>query len=117
MALREFTWNPAAPQISAAALVPAKVLSDTAKSMSAGEQIILSLASGGTGDGIIGFEGHGTAGDRQTTTRLLDGEFPKVRHIMNTQPVMTVRLSTAETRSRPPAGSRWSPSATPRCGC
>ncbi len=97
MALREFTWNPATPQISAAALVPAKVLSDTAKSMSAGEQIILSLASGGTGDGIIGFEGHGTAGDRQTTTRLLDGEFPKVRHIMNTQPVMTVRLSTADT--------------------
>ena len=65
--------------------------------MSAGEQIILSLASGGTGDGIIGFEGHGAAGDRQTTTRLLDGEFPKVRHIMNTQPVMTVRLSTADT--------------------
>jgi DNA polymerase III subunit beta len=97
MALRELTWNPAAPQISAAALVPAKVLSDTAKSMSAGEQIVLSLASGGTGDGIIGFEGHGTAGDRQTTTRLLDGEFPKVRHIMNTQPVMTVRLSTADT--------------------
>ena len=97
MALREFTWNPATPQASAVALVPAKVLSDTARSMSAGEQIILSLASGGTGDGIIGFEGHGTAGDRQTTTRLLDGEFPKVRHIMNTQPVMTVRLNTADT--------------------
>ena len=97
MALRELTWNPATPQISAVALVPAKVLSDTARSMSAGEQIILSLASGGSGDGIIGFEGHGAAGDRQTTTRLLDGEFPKVRHIMNTQPVMTVRLNTADT--------------------
>jgi len=97
MALREFSWNPATPQISAVALVPAKVLADTARSMSAGEQIILSLASGGSGDGIIGFEGHGAAGDRQTTTRLLDGEFPKVRHIMNTQPVMTVRLNTADT--------------------
>jgi len=97
MALRELTWNPATPQTSAVALVPAKVLSDTARSMSAGEQIILSLASGGSGDGIIGFEGHGPAGDRQTTTRLLDGEFPKVRHIMNTQPVMTVRLNTADT--------------------
>ena len=31
MALRELTWNPATPQISAAALVPAKVLSDTAQ--------------------------------------------------------------------------------------
>ncbi|MFT4166070.1 MAG: DNA polymerase III subunit beta [Microlunatus sp.] len=97
MALREFTWNPATPQISAVALVPAKVLSDTARSMGAGEQIILSLASSGAGDGIIGFEGHGGGGDRQTTTRLLDGEFPKVRHIMNTQPVMTVRLNTADT--------------------
>lgn len=97
MALREFSWNPATPQISAVALVPAKVLSDTARSMSAGEQIILSLASAGSGDGIIGFEGHGAGGDRQTTTRLLDGEFPKVRHIMNTQPVMSVRLNTADT--------------------
>lgn len=97
MALREFTWNPATPQTSAVALVPAKVLSDTARSMTAGEQIILSLASSGSGDGIIGFEGHGGGGDRQTTTRLLDGEFPKVRHIMNTQPVMTIRLNTADT--------------------
>lgn len=97
MALREFTWNPATPQVSAVALIPAKVLADTARSMASGEQIILSLASGGSGDGIIGFEGHGPAGDRQTTTRLLDGEFPKVRHIMNTQPVMTVRLNTADT--------------------
>ena len=97
MALREFAWNPATPQTSAVALVPAKVLSETARSMTAGEQIILSLASGGAGDGIIGFEGHGAGGDRQTTTRLLDGEFPKVRHIMNTQPVMTVRLNTADT--------------------
>ena len=37
---------------------------------------LLSLASGGSGDGIIGFEGHGAAGERQTTTRLLDGELP-----------------------------------------
>ena len=57
----------------------------------------LSLASGTTGDGIIGFEGHGAAGERQTTTRLLDGEFPKVRHIMNTAATMNVRVNTAET--------------------
>ena len=64
--------------------------------MTAGEEVTLSLASGGTGDGIIGFEGHGAAGERQTTTRLLDGEFPKVRHIMNTTALMNVRVNTAD---------------------
>ena len=34
---------------------------------------------------------------RTATTRLLDGEFPKVRHIMNTAAVMNVRVNTAET--------------------
>ncbi len=96
MALRELSWNPSSPQASATALVPAKVLSDTARSMTSGDQVILSLASGTSGDGIIGFEGHGAAGERQTTTRLLDGEFPKVRHIMNTQALMNVRVATAE---------------------
>ena len=96
MALKELNWNPGQPQISTAALVPARVLADTARSMSAGDEITLSLSSGGAGDGIIGFEGHGTGGVRQTTTRLLDGEFPKVRHIMNTQSALNVRVSTAE---------------------
>jgi len=96
MALKELRWNPASTQVSATALVPAKVLSDTSKSMVAGEDIILSLATTGSGDGIIGFEGHGSAGQRETTTRLLDGEFPKVRHIMNTPAVMNVRVKTVE---------------------
>ena len=96
MALKELTWNPSRPQISATALVPAKVLSETSRSMTAGEEIALSLTDGGAGDGIIGFEGHGPAGQRQTTTRLLDGEFPKVRHIMDTPALMNVRVSTTE---------------------
>jgi DNA polymerase-3 subunit beta len=94
MALKELTWNPSKPQISATALVPARVLSETSRSMTAGEEVTLSLSDGGSGDGIIGFEGHGPAGERQTTTRLLDGEFPKVRHIMDTAALMNVRVST-----------------------
>jgi DNA polymerase III subunit beta len=96
MALKELTWNPSRPQSSATALVPARVLSETSRSMTAGEEIMLSLADGGAGDGIIGFEGRGPAGQRQTTTRLLDGEFPKVRHIMDTAALMNVRVSTTE---------------------
>ncbi len=96
MALKELTWTPGSTQVSATALVPAKVLNETSKSMTAGSEVILSLANGGSGDGIIGFEGHGGSGDRQTTTRLLDGEFPKVRHIMNTAGLMNVRVNTAD---------------------
>ena len=96
MALKDLTWNPSKPQGSGTALVPAKVLSETSRSMTAGEEIMLSLSDGGAGDGIIGFQGHGPAGERQTTTRLLDGEFPKVRHIMDTAALMNVRVSTTE---------------------
>jgi len=96
MALKELTWNPSRPQSSASALVPARVLSETSRSMTAGEEIMLSLSDGGAGDGIIGFDGRGPAGQRQTTTRLLDGEFPKVRHIMDTAALMNVRMGTTE---------------------
>ena len=51
--------------------------------MTAGEEIVLSLSAGSgggaRGEGLIGFEGHGSGGDRQTTTRLLDGEFLRPR--------------------------------------
>jgi DNA polymerase III subunit beta len=96
MALKELTWNPSRPQCSATALVPARVLSETSRSMTAGDEIMLSLSDGGAGDGIIGFDGRGPAGQRQTTTRLLDGEFPKVRHIMDTAALMNVRVGTAD---------------------
>ena len=96
MAIRELTWTPDSTSISANALVPARVLAETARSMTSGERLTLSLASD-AGDGLIGFEGEGPGGQRQTTTRLLDGEFPKgVRQIMSMTGTMTVRLNTAD---------------------
>lgn len=96
MAMKEITWNPASPDASAGALVPHRVLADTAKSMTSGETVNMSLSAGTAGDGLIGFQGTGPAGVRETTTRLLDGEFPKVRHLMNIAPGLTVRASTTE---------------------
>ncbi|MGC3955174.1 MAG: DNA polymerase III subunit beta [Propionicimonas sp.] len=96
MALKELPWNPRSTAGEGAALVPAKVLAETARSMTSGTEITLSLSSAATGDGLIGFEGTGAAGVREITTRLLDGEFPKVRHLMNVQPTVTVRANTAE---------------------
>jgi len=96
MALKELSWNPRTTRSEGAALVPARVLAETAKSMTAGETITLSLANAATGDGLIGFEGTGPAGVREITTRLLDGEFPKVRHLMSVQATVNVRANTAE---------------------
>ncbi len=96
MALKELRWNPRSTRVEGAALVPARVLGETAKSMTSGELVTLSLSSAATGDGLIGFEGSGTAGTREITTRLLDGEFPKVRHLMSVQATVNVRANTAE---------------------
>jgi len=95
MALKELDWSPRS-STEDAALVPARVLAETAKSMTSGESVTLSLSSEAAGDGLIGFEGTGAAGLRQITTRLLDGEFPKVRHLMTVQPSVTVRANTAD---------------------
>ena len=78
---RELAWSPHTPDESVAALVPARVLGDTAKSLTAGTDVTIALAHGGAGEGIIGFEGQAAGGVRRTTTRLLDGEFPKVRSL------------------------------------
>ena len=82
LAVRELRWAPARPDLSAAVLVPAKALADTARSLTNGAQVSIALAlpgsEGSTGDGMIGFEGAG----RQTTTRLLSGEFPRYQSLL-----------------------------------
>jgi len=95
MALKEVPWTPTV-RGDGAALVPARILNETAKSMTAGEQVTISLSNQVAGDGLIGFEGTGPGGSRQITTRLLDGEFPKVRHLMDIHGMVTVRANTAE---------------------
>ena len=92
MALREMEWAPKSKNLESAAIVPARVLRETARSMAAGGEIVLSLSPGTMGDGLIGFESAG----RQLTTRLLDGEFPKFRHLLNVQANVSVRVKTED---------------------
>ena len=92
---RELTWEPGSTDASAAALVPAKVLADTAKSLTAGAQVTIALATSGAGEGIIGFEGAAGGGVRRTTTRLLDGEFPKVRSLFPSEHLTVARVDKA----------------------
>ncbi len=95
---RELTWSPTAPDIDAAALVPAKVLADTAKALGGGSEISIALSNpgaGGAGEGIIGFEGSAGGGVRRTTTRLLDGDFPKVRSLFPSEHLTLARVDKA----------------------
>jgi DNA polymerase-3 subunit beta len=78
LAVRELAWKPEDPGLSAVALVPAKTLADTAKSLTGGAEVSIALSAADSGEGMIGFEG----GGRRTTTRLLDGEFPKYRALL-----------------------------------
>lgn len=80
-AVRDLLWKPEQPDISAVALVPARTLQDIAKSLGSGDTVSIALSSGGAGEGLIGFEGAG----RRTTTRLLEGEFPKFRSLFPTE--------------------------------
>jgi DNA polymerase III subunit beta len=88
LAVRELTWQPNHPDISTVALVPARTLADTAKSLT-GE---VTLALAGTGqDTLLGL----AAGGRRTTTRLIDGEFPKYRSLFPSEAVTTSRVEAA----------------------
>ena len=95
LSLRELTWDPGSTDVSAAALVPAKVLADTAKSLTAGTEVTIALSTSGSGEGIIGFEGSSGGSVRRTTTRLLDGEFPKVRTLFPSEQTTIARVDRA----------------------
>ena len=85
LAVRELHWEPVKPDMSAAVLVPARVLVDAARSLTTAAEVSIALsvpgddgAQGAQGEGIIGFEG----GGRQTTTRLLGGEYPRYQTLL-----------------------------------
>ena len=84
LAVRELRWNPAQPDLSTAVLVPARVLGETARALTAGAEVSISLG----GDSLIGFTGAG----RQTTTRLLSGEYPKYSALLPSEFSATAEL-------------------------
>jgi DNA polymerase-3 subunit beta len=91
LAVRTLRWKPARPDLSAVALVPAKTLSDTAKSFTSGAEVSISLADPAAGEGMIGFSG----GGRRTTTRLLDAEFVKYQSLWPKETSAVAEVETA----------------------
>ncbi|MCL1923585.1 MAG: DNA polymerase III subunit beta [Propionibacteriaceae bacterium] len=97
MALKEMTWNPStSAQGETSVLVPGKVLLETAKSMVTSPRITISLADTAAGEGLIGFQAESNDGVRQITTRLLDGEFPQLRHLMSVSDDLSVCTDTQD---------------------
>jgi DNA polymerase-3 subunit beta len=94
--LRELTWYPERGDISTQALVPARVLGEIARSLAGSGDVTVAVASGDAGEGLIGFEGTIANGTRRTTTRLLDGDFPRVRQLFQTQVETVAYVATSE---------------------
>lgn len=92
LAMRELHWNPTDTSAHHVVLIPARTLSETARSLGASGSIDVALGATAGGDGLVGFE----AGRRRTTTRLLDGEYPKVASIFPTTSETDATVRTAE---------------------
>ncbi len=92
LAMRELHWNPTATDTNHVVLIPARTLSETARSLGASGSIDVALGATAGGDGLAGFE----AGRRRTTTRLLDGEYPKVSSIFPTTSDTDAVIKTSE---------------------
>lgn len=78
LAVRELDWSPEDAAQSTAVLIPAKTLSDVAKTLSGAGPVQIALSAG---DGMLGI----TGGGRRATTRLLDAEFPRFRQLIPTE--------------------------------
>jgi DNA polymerase-3 subunit beta len=91
LAVRELTWRPEQTGLDAIALVPARTLADTAKSLTGVDSVAIALANSASGEGLMGFDG----GGRRTTTRLLEGEFPKYRALLPSESLTVADVDTA----------------------
>jgi DNA polymerase-3 subunit beta len=91
LAVRELTWKPEQSGLEAVALVPARTLAETAKSLAGCDEVAIALTRSTSGEGLIGFDG----GGRRTTTRLLEGEFPKYRALLPSESASVADVDTA----------------------
>ena len=90
LAVRELVWAPEQTGLESVALVPARTLADTAKALAGCESVDVALARSSSGEGLVGFDG----GGRRTTTRLLEGEFPKYRALLPTESASVADVDT-----------------------
>ncbi|MGV0431188.1 DNA polymerase III subunit beta [Corynebacterium sp. 20_84] len=82
LALRSLEWDPVAGDVQAKLLVPAKTLLDNARTLDSHLQDPVEIAVGTGenvgGDGLFGLHSQ----NRETTTRMLDAEFPNIQPLL-----------------------------------
>lgn len=82
LAMRTFEWEPVSPDVQAKLLVPAKTLQETGRSLDTHLNIPVEIAVG-TGENIAAEGLFGLHADnRETTTRMLDADFPNVAPLL-----------------------------------
>lgn len=82
LALRSFEWTPASPDVQAKLLIPAKTLLENARSLEPQQTQPVEIAVGvGEQVGREGLFGVHTE-NRETTTRMLDAEFPNIHPLL-----------------------------------
>jgi DNA polymerase-3 subunit beta len=107
LAVREFAWTPEVTGLDTHALVPARTLADTAKSLAHCDLVHLALSASGAGDGLMGFE---DAPPRACSTASSRSTAPCCPASPPRSPRWKLRRW-----SMPSSASPSWPSATPRC--
>lgn len=94
LGMRELKWNPNKAGISTALLVKARTLGDVAKSMTSGGEVELAFDASPDAplNSLIGF----IAGARQTTSTLMDGDYPPVRRLFPEETLVHVVVNRVE---------------------
>lgn len=96
LAVRRLVWEPTHDDVSGALLVPARTLSDAAKTFVGvpDTPVALELGKGSAvgGEGLLGIVND----PRRTTTRLLDAEFPKFRQLLPKEHTSVATVDVAE---------------------
>lgn len=75
LAVKEMTWAPSSPSLEGRVLIRGSRLSEIARSFGGSGKIEIALEPGGSN--LMGF----AAAGRQSTTRMIDGDYPQVRSL------------------------------------
>lgn len=82
LAIRQLNWDPVSENVSAKLLVPAKTLQENARSLdtSLDQPVQIAVGAGDNvgAEGLFGLHSH----NRETTTRMLDAEFPNIEPLL-----------------------------------
>lgn len=82
LAIRRIGWEPESDDVEAKLLVPAKTLLDNARTLDTHLDDPVEIAVGASGsiggDGLFGLH----SGNRETTTRMLDADFPNIQPLL-----------------------------------